>query len=328
MSILIYLDMTIGSSMSDKTSLPRSLFAYFYLGVVSAFLNFPVIVSVETIPQNATLEKNHKAAIASLQESLEKASQGQRSELQKQLAIVYFKDQNLEKAFAVFLEALKSAQSEAAASVSEEELTLYEKALKIYLDHHGPAEAREGAQIILTEYSSTLKDHPDYFLLGYLIAVAEANLDRFDTFFSRFYHSYRYFPQHYMAYKTKTVLHTKLFARAQTPKEQEVQRLAILENASIALEKNPQDTALYKMMISFSPENNKHEAVITYLNKIIEGNIIIPRADIAFFIQQAIATQQIELAQRFVYKAREWYPQSRVIDAAQAVLKERNSLRR
>lgn len=266
------------------------------------------------------VEEGYKATIASLQESISNASQDQRCELQKQLAILYFKDQSLEKAFSVFMQALDSASSEPAPSISEEEHKLYESALDIYLKHPSLAEARKAADRIIAEYAPVLKNHPEYYLLGYLLAVAEANLNQFESFFNRFYRSYHYFPQHYMAYKTKTVLHTKLFACARTPKEQEIQRIAILENASVALQKNPKDIALYKMMISFASENNKQHFVITFLNKIIEGDIIIPRADIAFFVQQAIATKQIELAQRFLNKARSWYPQSRVIDAAQAAL--------
>lgn len=267
----------------------------------------------------AYVKADYKAAITILLELLQEATGEQRCALQQQLAKIYFKDQDREKAFHYFLLALDSAKEEPLPPITAEEHTLYEQALKIYLDYHS-TEARKGAEKIIHDYGSVAQEHPNYYLLGYLLSAAYANLEQFEEFFDKFYQSYRFFPHHYMAYKIKTILHSQLFMRAQTPAGQEIHRCAILANAELAIQKNPFDTTLYKMLISFALDANKGQSIVTCLNKIIDKNIIIPRADIAFYVQQAVAYKQNELAQRFLNKERQWFPQSRVIDSAQRYL--------
>lgn len=264
---------------------------------------------------------DYKTAIARFQELLKEVSVDQHCDIQLQLTKAYFKDQDREKAFQAFLKALDLAKEESAPPTTEAERTLYEQALKVYLDHPS-ANAREGAGKIIQDFGNISETHPDYYLLGFIISAAYANLDQFETFFEKFYQSYRYFPKHYMAYKIKTILHSQLFMRAQTPSAQEVHRFVIIENAGLAIQQNPLDTTLYRMLISFAPEANKEKSIVACLNKIIDMNIIIPRADIAFFVQQAVAYKQNELAQRFLNKEKQWFPQSRVIDSAQRYLDE------
>ena len=75
------------------------------------------------------------------------------------------------------------------------------------------------------------------------------------------------------------------------------------------------------MMIAFSPEGEeRQQAIMTYLPRMIDQNIIIPRCDIFFYVRQAIAIQQPELAQRLIDKAREWYQYSKAIEQSQQYL--------
>lgn len=269
--------------------------------------------------QEAYTKAEYKAAIAALLELLQTAPKEQHASLQQQLARIYYKDQDREKAFQSFLKALESANIEPLPPITEEENTLYAQALTIYLEHHG-AEAPEGARKILHLYEGVIAAHPNYYLLGYLLSAAYANLDRFEEFFYQFYQSYCFFPQHYMAYKIKTILHSQLFMRAQTPAGQDLQRRAILDNANMAIQKNPHDATLYKMVINFALENQKEQSLVTCLNKIIDENMMIPRADIAFYVQQAVLYKQKELAQRFLNVEHQWFPKSRTLDAAQRYL--------
>lgn len=271
--------------------------------------------------KKSLIDEDYKSEINSIQKSIQIASHDQISSLQKELAILHFKDQELERAFIAFLQALEAIKIETAPIVTEEEKVLYEKGLQIYLNAHGPSEASEGAEMILEQFQSILIVHPDYFLLSFLIAVSEANLDQFESFFHRFYQAYRFFPQHYMAYKTKTILHTKLFAMAKTPAEKEFRRGEIVKNAALAVEKNAHDIALYKILINFAQENQKKKVLNSCLNKIIDQNIIIPRTEIAFYVEQAVEADQRDLAQSFLNKARSWYPQSRTIETLSAQLK-------
>lgn len=271
------------------------------------------------IVQEAYAKADYKAAMAALLELLQAAPKEQRSSLQQQLARIYYKDQDREKAFLSFLKALESAKIEPLPPITEEENTLYAQALKIYLEHHG-SEAPEGARKMIQLYEGVIASHPNYYLLGYLLSAAYANLDRFEEFFHQFYQSYCFFPQHYMAYKIKTILHSQLFMRAQTPPVQDLQRQAILDNANMAIQKNPYDATLYKMMINFTLENQKEQTLVTCLNKIIDENMMVPRADIAFYVQQAVFYKQKKLGQRFLNVERQWFPQSRTLDAAQCFL--------
>lgn len=269
------------------------------------------------------LEENidYKKEIENQLNSLKVISKEQAGPVKQKLAILYYRDQNHEKSFQIFLEALEDSQASPLSAVSLEEQNLYEHALKIYLDPLG-ASPQETAEKIRTNYSSVLQEHPDYYSIGYLAAIANANLGRFPDFFKIFYQSYIHLPNHYLAYKAKAVLHIKLFEREYAGNERERQRGLVLDNLKRASEVYPQDVSLYKMILMFSIEEQKPQLVSAYLNKIIDNNMMVPRVDIAFFVQQAVSANERELAQRFIDKAKEWYHYSRVINAAQEYLKK------
>lgn len=255
--------------------------------------------------------------IAELTARIGDATVEQKGDLEAQLAVTYYKDQEQERAFRLYLDLLDMPTSLPPYQPSAADERLYSAALKIYLSHNPP---RENAEEIKRIYEQQLKDHPDYLWLGFLLSAAYANLGEFDKFFLTFYLSYQRNPDHYLAYKTKAALHIKLMERARTGDERAAQQEAIVRNAIAASEHNPHDTALYKLILTFTKEENKPAIVDTYLHKIIDNNIVISRSDIAFYVQQAVAADRRDLAQQFINKAREWYAFSKVIDAAQQYL--------
>lgn len=271
----------------------------------------------------AKIPVNYKEAIAVQESLINQSSLKDRSEQKLKLAKIYYQDQNLEKAFEVFLSALNDSipLDKPSPEMSTEENLLYTQALKLYLDQS------ENPQIIAfaiqKKYSSTIKSHPEYDLLGYIIAAAYANQEEFSDYFDRFYQSYQHYPSHYLAYKGKAALHAQLFARRRTIPEREKEQQLIVKNLEEAINKYPSDTSLYKMILVLAPDNQKKVLVNRYLNKIIDENIIISRADIVFYIQQAAAVQELSLAQRFLNKGREWYQNSRSLDAAQQYIKDK-----
>ena len=234
------------------------------------------------------------------------------------LATAYLKDQDQEKAFNVFLELLKEMKKESAPVMSLEETQLYQKALETYLDHKETPQAI--AKKICQEYTPILKDHPQAYPISYILAAAHANLGQYDQFFNFFYQAYRFYPDHFIASKTKAVLHMKLFERSRTSSERELHREAILRLLSDASEKELSDTSLYKFLILFSPEEKKSSMLCTCLNKIIDKNIIISRTDVAFYVEKIVEAKDLLLAQRFISKVREWYQYSRLVNAAQQYL--------
>lgn len=101
------------------------------------------------------------------------------------LAIAYYKDQEQEKAFETFLDALEITPAALPVKLSEEESILYSQALKIYLDHAGLT-PDETAQEIVNKFGATYTKNPTLHHLEYILAVSYANLGRYDLFLTNF----------------------------------------------------------------------------------------------------------------------------------------------
>lgn len=289
----------------------KQVLSYFFLFLLSTTL---ALASDEA--DKAVLQGNFKKAIE-LYKVLIPKKQGEDKELlQLKLAKAFLKDQDQEKGFKTFLELLGKIKTKTAPSMSKEEKVHYEKALATYLDHRG-GKPLEIAKKIVTEFSPISNKQPNAHHLAYILAAAHANLGQFEKFFDLFYRSYRFYPDHFLAYKVKAVLHVKLFEKCHDTSDREFHRKEILTSLSKALERQPKDTSLYKFLILFSSEEQKAEILRTCLNKIIDKNIILPRSDIAFYVEEAVKAKDLILARRFVDKARSWYQYSRVINAAQ-----------
>lgn len=257
----------------------------------------------------------YREAIDTLNVMLKEASPPEISLIKENMAIAYLKDQEQEKAFRLFLEALEEVPKKNPPGVTEEERILYSKALHIYLK---PQQSpREIAQQILQEFAPILSEHPDFYQLGFLISAAYANLGQYERFFEFFYPAYQFYPNHFLAYKAKAILHIKLFEREHAGEEKELQRMQILANLTKSIQANPEDPSLYKMKLAFSLEKDKAAVLADDLNKILNNNMIIPRADVIYYVQQLSELKQNALAERLVNRAKEWYPHSRTIEAAQ-----------
>lgn len=260
------------------------------------------------------IEDNYKKAIIAQKDLITNAEDQQKGRLLKDLALLYLKDQDQEHSFEAFLESLDKASIQKIPEMTNADRKLYEEALAAYLKGSVP---RETAQKMISQFGPKLKENPENHLLGYLVAIAHANLNQFEDFFNLFYREYEFYPDHFLAFKTKAILHIKLMERKRTEKERQLQREIVLKNFKIALEREPNDVTLYKLLITFSSPETKAQQVQQCLNKIIADNIIIPRSDVIFYVQEAVDIGEPALAQRFIDKAREWYQQSRIITASQ-----------
>lgn len=240
------------------------------------------------------------------------------------LAKVHLRDQDVVKAFQVFLKVLEHSSPKRVGYVmSEKESELYEKAIQIYLNQNeGVSPFQIGLQL-RNEFSSVVSEHPDYYQLNYVVAAAFANNALFEEFFDSFYRSYQAIPDHYLAFKSKAQLHLKLYERIRDAEEKENHRKQLIENLKQALEKNNHDIVLYKFLMIFASDREKADVIESGLNKIVDDNMIVPRTDVAFFVQEAVKVKKYEAAQRFINKAKEWYSFSRAIDAAQKTLDQK-----
>jgi hypothetical protein len=233
-----------------------------------------------------------------------------------QLALACLKDQNQEKAIQEFLRTLETVAPKAVPSVTDQEKELYEKGYRIYLDRSFDHTPKDTAIKLYQEFKQTTDEHKDYYLLNLLMSTAYANLNRYEEFFNAFYRSYPYYSDHYLSYKTKAALHIRLFEKARQLSEREEERKLVFANTLSAIEKNPFDIGLYKIAMLFAGENHV-KVVKDLLTEISQKNIVVPRHDIVFFVHQAITSNQIDAAQKFVDKSREWYHYSRSISEAQ-----------
>lgn len=242
-------------------------------------------------------------------------------EYAKMAAIAYYKDQEHEKAFKAFLSALiPKPKLQEPYRLSKEESRYYQEALKVYLDSRERDPAEMSARI-RDIYGGTYRLHPEFADLGYLVALAYANLGDYPTFFEIFYRSYQSDPDNYLAYKAQGILHLKLFDRARTPFEKTELRKLVIENFKKAKGLYPHDASLYKMEIAFSQD--KEQALESNLKEIMDKDIVIPRLDLSFYFDQLLAHRQNMLAEEFLKKARKWYPYSKVLDAADESLKQK-----
>lgn len=260
----------------------------------------------------------YKKAIKTI--DLEKEKSG---ELLVLLAEAYYKDQEHAKAFNAFLNALDQSKKDSASlPMKKEESLLYGEALKIYLDP-GARDRAITALKIRDLYAGAWRLHPEYAELGYLVAIAYANLEEYPEFFDIFYKSYQKIPDHYLSYKTQGILHLKLYDRGKTLEDKEHERKLVLYYFNKAREVYPQDHSLYKMQIAFSQD--KEQILETCLKEIVDKDIVIPRRDLSFYIDQLFAYGKNELAVEFLTKARKWYPYSRTLDAADEILKAKKN---
>jgi hypothetical protein len=275
----------------------------------------------EEASQSGLFKETFKEQIQQKRISIAQALPQERSRLQQELALLLYRDQDHQGSFRLFLEALEGLDKEkSCAEFTEQERVLYREALGIYLDPQ--LTPQEAAIKICQQYKSHLEGNPHFYQLGYLIAVAYANLNQLELFFDQFYRSFQALPNHYLAYKTKAILHAKLLGGSLEKGEKEKHRAALIEDALAALQQNPSDSSLYKMVILSSIEAQRLFYITKFLNEIMEKNIIMPRSDISFYIRESMSYGQKELAQRFLNRAKEWYAYSRVIEGAQEYIDE------
>lgn len=277
-----------------------------------------ILLTLAVNSTNLTSLDNHaldnKSEITRLEKMVLDAQPDKKSEIKFNLAKVYLKDQDQEKAFASFLEALDASTPKIAPPVSDQEQKLYDEALARYLDHRQATS--KVANALLNDGEKILKEHPEYLLLNYILSLSYANKGQYVDFFNLFFHSYPYYQDHYLAYKTKAILLIKLFERARTKEEKEQFRQGIIKNIDLALQKNERDSTLYRPAIAFASGREKEGAIKKYLKKMVDTHIVIPRADLLYYVQEAISYCQLGLAEELITETEQWYPNSRTVMSA------------
>lgn len=256
-----------------------------------------------------------KAGLIRAQENLETAPDKPKAKVE--LARAYWQDQNQEKAYQTFLEAIMATEAKPYSDNTDEE-RVYQKALALYLNQP-PEEAKMTAEMMKREFGPSIKAHPEWSRLRLLYALAEANTQDIEAFFDDFYAAYPYTASHFLTYKTLAILHIKLFERAKGDAEREGQRREIRKWIASAQSAYPADFSLYRMEIAYAPPEEKDRVKEEVLNKILRLSIIPPRRDTLYFLRLAKECGTSELFDQWLKKAMEWYPGSRSIQQIGAI---------
>jgi len=232
------------------------------------------------------------------------------------LAILYQRDQELEKALRTFMASLELLKMEEGGSVAtKEELFFYDEALEIYLNppNHDVIFASE---LIIERYAPLIKENPSYHKLGFIVASAYANRGDFLAFFELFYNSYLYLPNDFFAHKTLAILHIKLLEKMLPHEKKEERYAKITAHLNEATRANILDYSLYKLMILYSSEENKAQTTTKALQAVIDRDLYIPRTDLPFFIQCGFEFCSLSQLKLFIDQQQKHHEYSRILTSA------------
>lgn len=285
-------------------------------------MKFIFLVIVVLFPIFVCAEEGVKQIIVEKKQALYKASgASERSQIYYELALAYFRDQEIDRAFYHFLEALKHQTRSVPLEMDQDEREIYQKALSDYLTYSG-GDPIHLAEELLQKYGETALQHPNYLHLNFLIATAYANLGQYGDFFSRFYRGYPYLHDTFLAYKTQGILNLRLSHHSISSDERTQFQEEAFHNLTLALTRNPLDASVYKVLIFLAKDEKNTDLILSYLQKMVKNKVALPRSDICLYIKEAVALGEFALGQEIIDQARSHYEYSRAITAAQEYLNQ------
>ncbi|MCB1180814.1 MAG: hypothetical protein KDK55_02160 [Chlamydiia bacterium] len=270
----------------------------------------------------ASFSKN-KEKILNLTEELNKnLPLKQQGILYRDLAEAHYHDQELIRGYKAFLQALQcTSLSHEAPAMCEEEKKIYEEALLLYREEGG------GNPICLSKklcdhYALIGEEHPEYIHLNFLLSTAYANLGMYDRFFKEFYKGYPYFKETSLACKTQGILLIRLAQTSGLEEERVELRKEGIFKLERAVELDPNDSSLYKVLIYLAKEDKREACLIGYLEEVCRRRVKLSREEIYPYVKEAIFLHQPVLAEDLIDLWQTWYPYSRSIEAARKFLEQ------
>ncbi len=236
------------------------------------------------------------------------------------LACAYIHDQEVNKAFSAFLEALKCAPEQKNAALLEEEKKIYDSALSQYLKQ-GCIDPFKTARELLSTYEELALAHPEYCHLNFLIATAYGNVGRYEEFFKLFAKLYPQMQDNFLADKSVAMLY---FKKAQTENNESLKAKAI-EHLKSALAKTAIDPTIYKLLIIDAKEKGQHDLEVEYFKMMCAQKAPLMRGDIFLYVKELVDLKQIEIAEGLLKNAAAEYSFSRsIVDAQSYITKAKN----
>lgn len=256
-----------------------------------------------------------KGEIAHYQEALKTSESEQ---LHYDLALAYFHDQEIDKAFRHFLLALKEAEAKEMPKIEEVEKNRYDEALAYYLDQSGSNPICVASELV-KRYADVDEGNIE---LRLLIATAYANLGQYDLFFKHFYDTYPYLKDSFLAYKIQGILYLRLSHHSRLAEQRHAFQQEALDYLSKALDLCPNDASLYKVLM-FLAKNEKNDSLIqSCLQKMADNRAPIARGDIYLYVRESVRLGEYEVGQKIIDHASLLYDYSRAIAAAQDYLNQ------
>ena len=252
-------------------------------------------------------------------------SEAEKSRLLYELALAYFQDQETEKAFLHFLEALKWVEAKTPPPMDFTESSLYNRALDLYLSGES-ADPTLRAKELLESYGECAAQNPHYLHLNFLVATAFANLGRYGEFFERFYKGYAYLQQSFLAYKTRGILCVRLSQHCKSSDLRCILRGEAMHYLTHALNLKPNDPSLYRTLVFLAKDEKNEEMILTYLQRLIENQVGIARGDICLYVKEAVALGDYKLGQALIDLAKRFYEYSRALSCAQEYLNQKTRI--
>ena len=246
-------------------------------------------------------------------------SEEEKSQIFYELALLYYEDQEVDKAFAHFLEALKYLKKDVPAVMSDAESSLYLQAFDKYVNG-SVSDPIQRSKELLKSCGEIADQNPDYLHLNFLIATAHANLGQYNLFFHKFYRGYPSLRESFLAYKTQGILYLRLSQHSSSFEERYAFKEEAFRHLTLALERNPCESGLYKILIFLAKDEKNDELVLAYLQRMVEYNTPISRSDIYLYVREAVILGEFELGQRMVDQARSLYGYSRALVDAEEYL--------
>lgn len=251
------------------------------------------------------------------------------------LAKAYLADQEIEKSFEAFIIALEKVPKLTAPKMSDQEKILFDEGMQMYLKEGMKNYVLLGRQLI-EKFEKTALDHPEYYHLQLLMAVAYANVaengEQFVRFFESFYRVYPSLYDHFLSHKTLAVLHLRLMQIAKDEVKRNLEQKKGVEFLTLALEKKVKDPALFKMLVLQSVEKQgaqkqdiekkEKSALLSYLEKMVDWQVAVARTDIVFYVNAALTCERSDLAEKILAIAKKEYNYSRSIQEAEEYLEK------
>lgn len=222
-------------------------------------------------------------------------------EIYYRLAQATLKDQEPDRAFLYFLQALDMTQKRPCTL----DLKKFNEAFNRYLRGEKPSE--------LTKLAG---DDP---ALNFLVATAFANLGDFQKFFELFFSAYPQFKGSFLDFKTRGIIYLRLSQRDIENRERYLKEATSYLERALAL--NSDDGALYRALILLAKDAKKEADVLSYLERLSKSEAMIGRDEIYPYVEECVTLGALDVAWKILERVKALYAYSRSIVAAEELLR-------